>query len=122
MPNEPPQGAPVGNAGDAAAAQELVRSLDVLLARAGKAAGQAVDEAAIAKLAKGAKFDKATVAALRDTAKAANEAMRTLDTFTGLDFACAIVRDPKTGHATWDKNLYVGEAVEEAVRPPRRFL
>ena len=55
VPNDPQQIVPAGNAGAADSAQELVRSLDVLLARAGKAAGRAVDEAAIAKLAKGAK-------------------------------------------------------------------
>ena len=37
-PNEPPQEAPAGVPGGDAAAKELVRSLDVLLARAGKAA------------------------------------------------------------------------------------
>ncbi len=36
-PNEPQQEAPAGNVGEDAAAQELVRSLDVLLARADKA-------------------------------------------------------------------------------------
>lgn len=74
VPNEPPQNAPVGNAGNDAATKELVRSLDVLLSRAGKAAGQAIDDAAIAKLAKGAKFDKATVEALRTTATSPNRA------------------------------------------------
>ena len=80
--NEPPQNAPAGNA-DEARAQSFVRSLDVLLSRAGKAAGQAVDEAALAQIVKGAKFDKATVASLRATAKAANDAMRALDGFSG---------------------------------------
>ncbi len=117
VPNEPPQGAPVGNVGNDAATKELIRSLDVLLSRAGKAAGQAVDDAAIAKLAKGAKFDKATVEALRTTAKAANEAMRILDTFTGLDFATAIVRgkQDEAGQLVWDKDNYVGKAVEDAL-------
>ena len=113
--NEPPREAPAGNLGGNAAAQELVRSLDVLLARAGKAAGQAVDEAALAKIVKGAKFDKATVASLRATAKAANEAMRTLDTFTGTDFARAMVRDPETGVVSWDEKRYAGKAVRDAL-------
>ena len=115
VPNEPPQIVPAANAGAADSAQELVRSLDVLLARAGKAAGRAVDEAAIAKLAKGAKFDKATVDALRATAKASNEAMRTLDTFTGTDFARAMVRDPMTGIVSWDERRYAGKAVRDAL-------
>ncbi len=118
VPNEPPQGAPVGNAGNDAAAQELVRSLDVLLTRAGKAAGQAVDEASIAKLAKGAKFDKTTVAALRATAKAANEAMLVLDSFTGKDFVNAMKRnsnDPDSCVVEWDEDSCVGKAVQNAL-------
>ena len=118
VPNPPPLDAPAGNAGGAAAAQELVRSLDVLLSRAGKAAGKAVDEASIAKLAKGAKFDKATVDALRDTAKAANAAMRVLDSFTGEDFVNAMKRDsndPDSCVVEWDGNSYVGKAVQNAL-------
>lgn len=118
VPDERPQDVPAGNAGSAGGAaktQDLVRSLDVLLARAGKAAGQAVDEAALAKFAKGAKFDKATVDALRAAAKAANEAMRTLDTFTGADFAHAMVCDPTTKVVSWDERRYAGKAVRDAL-------
>lgn len=118
-PNEPPQEAPAGNAagnaGGDAAAKELVRSLDVLLARAGKAAGRTVDEAAIAKLAKGAKFDKATVDSLRATAKAANEAMRVLDSFTGEDFANAMDVNQDTGVVDWNRYSYVGKSVKAAL-------
>lgn len=114
-PNEPPQEAPAGVPGGDAAAQELVRSLDVLLARAGKAAGRTVDEAAIAKLAKGAKFDKATVDSLRATAKAANEAMRVLDSFTGEDFANAMEVNQETGVVDWNKSSYVGKSVKAAL-------
>ncbi|MBQ6103119.1 MAG: hypothetical protein IJL06_05550 [Kiritimatiellae bacterium] len=69
--------------------------------QAGKSTGQAVDEAALAKIVKGAKFDKATVASLRATAKAANDAMRALDGFSGADFATAMVRDKQTGVVGW---------------------
>ena len=112
--NEPPQNVPAGNA-DEARAQSFVRSLDVLLSRAGKAAGQAVDEAALAKIVKGAKFDKATVASLRATAKAANDAMRALDGFSGADFATAMVRDKQTGLIGWKGDSYVGKAVQDAL-------
>ena len=114
-PNEPPQEAPAGVPGGDAAAKELVRSLDVLLARAGKAAGRTVDEAAIAKLAKGAKFGKATVDSLRATAKAANEAMRVLDSFTGEDFANAMEVNQDTGVVDWNKYSYVGKSVKAAL-------
>ena len=65
--------------------------------QAGKSTGQAVDEAALAKIVKGAKFDKATVASLRATAKAANDAMRALDGFSGADFANAMEVNEETG-------------------------
>lgn len=119
-PNEPPQKAPAGVPGGDAAAKELVRSLDVLLARAGKAAGRTVDEAAIAKLAKGAKFDKATVDSLRTTAKAANEAMRVLDSFTGEDFANAMEVNQDTGVVDWNKYSYVGKSVKPPSTSSRR--
>ncbi len=114
-PNEPPQEAPAGVPGGDAAAKELVRSLDVLLARAGKAAGRTVDEAAIAKLAKGAKFDKATADSLRAMAKDANEAMRALDSFTGEDFANAMEVNQDTGVVDWNHYSYAAKAVQKAL-------
>lgn len=110
----PPQVAPAVNDG-AAKAQALVRSLDILLARAGKAAGKPVDEAALAKVVKGAKFSKAIVDSLRATAKAANDAMRVLDSFTGGEFADAMTIDHKTGVVEWDKNSTVAKAVQNRI-------
>lgn len=110
----PPREAPAVN-DDATQAQALIRSLDILLTRAGKAAGQAVDDAALAKVVKGAKFNKATVNSLRATAKAANDAMRVLDSFTGGEFADAMTIDHKTGVVEWDKNSTVAKAVQNRI-------
>ena len=102
-------------AADVAGVKTLVRELDILLVRAGKAAGGALDGEALAKTAKAAKLDKATVNSLRTAAKDANAAMRVLDSFKGAELADALVRNEKTGVVEWSEDNYVGKAVQEAL-------
>ena len=119
---EPPAQQPVPAADNGVArANELVRELDVLLAKAGKSAVKEVDTKAIDSAVKRAKLDKETVARVQKAAKDANATLCALNLLSGRDILRAlqmetVVADGKTSVVYgWNEEGPFGKIVKAAI-------
>lgn len=105
--------------------EELLRELDVMLAKAASASAEkGVDADALARTARAAKISADAAEKLRTAARTAQAKMRALDAFTGAQLADAMQRfedENGNSYVDWNPLNDAGEAIKEALEAQEAF-